>query len=145
MSKSIESTITSLICKAISTEFGDEYEVYKEHTRQGAVEPCFLVLAVNTTVKKQYVGASGFNQLYNISFLPDVGNRLQKINEVLPRLIPTIENVRIDDNYTLHGYNVKADIEGEILVVTVEYRTSQRIADTADDITDYQAALTLKD
>ena len=53
--------------------------------------------------------------------------------------------MRIDDNYTLHGYNVKADIEGEILVVTVEYRTSQRIADTADDITDYQAALTLKD
>ena len=90
--------IISAVCTNLHTEFGDEYDIYKESIEQGLQEPCFFVQAIAPMHDRQLPTRVKRQVTVMIQYFPlDKDNYYLEGNAVLEKLFKCLEVITVDD------------------------------------------------
>jgi hypothetical protein len=112
--------IIDAISVSINSEFGDEYEVYTESTKQGLKEPCFSVFCLNPTnrlfMNKRYFRTNQFC----IQYFPSSDEQKAECNSVLERLYDSLEIINMEGDLT-KGTNMKSEFVDGVLNFFINY------------------------
>lgn len=112
--------ITSGISKAISVEFGDNYEIYKESIEQGLKEPCFSILCINPT-NDLFMGKRYFRKnLFCIQYFPATNEKKIECNEVSEKLFNCLEYINVNGDIT-RGTKMNCEIIDGVLNFFINY------------------------
>lgn len=108
------------IVDAVTSEFGDAYEVYTESVEQGLQEPCFSVLCLNPTIE-QFLGKRYFrtNQ-FVIHYFPSSYEKRSECNAVLERLFGAMEIITVDGDQ-VRGTKMNGEVVDNVLSFFVNY------------------------
>jgi hypothetical protein len=108
------------IIDALTTEFGDGYEVYTENIEQGLEEPCFSIRCLKPT-NEHFFGEKYFrtNQ-FCIHYFPESADTQYECFAVLERLFKAMEYIIVDDDLT-RGTEMKSEWNGDVLHFFVNY------------------------
>lgn len=116
-------TVNSIIdgiCKALSEEFGDEYEIYTEEVQQDLTAPCFSVImlkpSINQFLKNRYYRVNSFC----IHYFPSSDEPLQEIRDIQERLMDCLEYITVAAD-TIRGTNMNSEISDDVLLFFVNY------------------------
>lgn len=115
-------TITSAVSKAISTAF-PECEIYKEPTEQNALDNSFFIKHEQTVTSGKTSDKREYRHLFVVTYFPPIEGENELMNDVTMKIIPVLETIRINDDWTMHGYSLTCTKEEHLLSVSVEYRT----------------------
>lgn len=115
-------TITSAVSKAISTAFPD-CEIYKEPTEQKAVDNSFFIQHNQTVTSGKTSGAREYRHLFSVTCYPPHENENSLMNGATMKLVPILETLKINDEWSMHGFSLTATKSEHLLSITVEYRT----------------------
>lgn len=115
-------TITSAISKAISATFLD-CEIYKEPTEQNAVDNSFFIQHNQTVTSGKTSGAREYRHLFSVTYYPPFENENNLMNDATMKLVPILETLKINDEWSMHGFSLTATKSEHLLSLTVEYRT----------------------
>lgn len=112
--------ITSAVSTAVYNAFGDDYEIYTDRVTQGLHEPCFLVSCLSgmrgVDLGRRYSRTAQFS----VQYFPRVEGDSTEINEVLERLLETLETIEAD-GCLLHGKDITGTPHDGMLTVTASY------------------------
>lgn len=114
-------TIIDGICKALSEEFGEEYEIYTESVQQDLTEPCFSIVpikpSINQFLKNRYYRANSFCIYY---FPKSADEPLKEIRNVQERLMDCLEYITVDSD-KIRGTQMNAEVSDGVLAFFANY------------------------
>ena len=112
--------IIDAICLAISSYFGDDYEIYTESIEQDLKDGSFAVLCLSPT-NSRYLGNRYLrtNQ-FCIHYFPKTNKPKAECLEVIEALCDTLELIEIDGDL-LRGTNMSNEIDEGVLHFFVNY------------------------
>ena len=112
--------ITDGISLAITSDFGDTYEIYTESIKQGLNEPCFSILCLNPTLE-QFMGKRYFrtNQ-FCIHYFPSSDEKRSECHAVAERLFGVLEYITVGDDL-IRGTEMHCEIVDDVLSFFVNY------------------------
>lgn len=106
------------ISKALSKEFGSDYEIYDDEIVQELQEPCFYIQCINP-VSKPLLGSRYKKELkFAIQYFPKKGKR--EIYTVIERLENCLEYI-FDGEDLLRGTQMSSEIVDKVLNYFVNY------------------------
>ena len=108
------------ICLALSSNFGEEREIYTEAVEQGLEDVSFFVLCLNPT-NSRFLGERYFmtNQ-FCIHYFPQTDNPNSECLEVLEELYDTLELIDVDGDL-VRGTNMSSEMTDGVLQFFVNY------------------------
>jgi len=113
------SKILDAISRALSNEFGLEYEIYLESVKQGLQEPCFIVTCINEKQNlffdKRYLRRHKFS----ITYLPKLDD-ISDFHNIGQRLFKCLEYIK-DDKDLIRGENMSKETVDNMLIFFVDY------------------------
>ena len=112
--------IIDAICLAISSYFGDDYEIYTESIEQGLKDGSFAVECVNPT-NSRYMGNRYLqtNQ-FCIHYFPKTDKPQAECLEVIEALCDTLELIEVDGDL-LRGTDMSNEMDEGVLHFFVNY------------------------
>lgn len=112
------------------------YTVYTNKVKQFFEESCFFVKQLNTERTQELGPRSKRNNFFVAQFFPSEG--YEQMNEVAQRFLDELDLITLEDGSTVHGYNMRTEIQDDVLYCFVNYNvilTKERvIADSMEDI-----------
>lgn len=108
------------ICLALSSNFGEEREIYTEAVEQGLEDGSFFVLCLNPT-NSRFLGERYYrtNQ-FCIHYFPQTDNPNSECLEVLEELYDTLELIDVDGDL-VRGTNMSSEMTDGVLQFFVNY------------------------
>lgn len=101
------------ISVAISSKFGDPYEIYTESIEQGLKEPCFSIVCLNPNIE-QVLGKRYFRQnQFCIHYFPSSDEKAYECHDIAEKLMDVLELITVDGDLcrgTDMGYQVIDDV-----------------------------------
>lgn len=112
--------IIDAICLAISSNFGDETEIYTESVEQDLKEGSFLIVCLNPT-NSRFLGDRYLrtNQ-FCIHYFPKTDKPNAECLEVLEELFDTLETIEVDGDL-LRGTDMSNEMDDDVLHFFVNY------------------------
>lgn len=108
------------ISVAISSKFGDLYEIYTESIEQGLNEPCFSIVCINHKIE-QVVGKRYFRMNeFCIHYFPSSEEKGCECNDVAETLMDILEMITVDGDMC-RGTDMEYYIEDNVLSFMVNY------------------------
>ena len=127
--------ITSGISTALSQEFGEAYEIYKEPVTQGLKKPCFSITCVSPSARL-FVGKRYFRQnQFCIQYFPQGPQVNEECNEVLERLFCCLEIILLDGE-AIRGTKMTSEIKDGMLKFFLNFDMFVYQVDTAENVMD---------
>lgn len=112
----------SAISTAIFTEFGAEYEIYKESIEQGLQEPCFFIAPLTPT-HTQFLGSRYYRtQPFCVQYFPSTDQQQAECNAVLERLWQCLEYITVGSDLA-RGTAMSGEVVDGVLQFFVGYDT----------------------
>lgn len=114
------SKIINGICLAISSNFGEEREIYTEAVEQGFEDGSFFVLCLNPT-NSRFLGERFFrtNQ-FCIHYFPKTDEPNTECLEILEELYDTLELIEVEGDL-VRGTNMSSEMTDGVLQFFVNY------------------------
>lgn len=110
------------ITDALYEEFGDEYEIHKEASKQDMEEPAFFVRCATPDLEKQLGNRRNADVLFIIQYFPKSKEiPKQEINDVYERLSSCLELIEANGKKVRGAVKCK-DISSDVLTLTAEYK-----------------------
>lgn len=108
------------ICLAISSNFGDEREIYTEEVEQGLEDGSFAIVCLNPT-NSRFLGERYFrtNQ-FCIHYFPETDEPKSECLEILEELFDVLELIDVDGDL-VRGTNMTSEMDGDVLHFFVNY------------------------
>ena len=108
------------ICLALSSNFGEEREIYTEAVEQGFEDGSFFVLCLNPT-NSRFMGERFFrtNQ-FCIHYFPKTEEPNTECLEILEELYDTLELIDVDGDL-VRGTNMSSEMTDGVLQFFVNY------------------------
>lgn len=108
------------ICLAISSNFGDDYEIYTESVEQGLKDGSFAVVCVNPT-KSRFMGNRYFrSNQFCIHYFPKTTEPNAECLEIVESLYDILEMIEVDGDL-VHGTEMSNEIDDGVLHFFVNY------------------------
>lgn len=114
-------TLIKSIGTALNAEFGTDYEIYMEESKQDLQEPCFFIHCLNPTTKL-FFGKKYFRQnLFVIQYFPkSVTDYRQECNAVAERMFWILETITVNGD-KFRGTKMRYEIIDSVLNFFVNY------------------------
>lgn len=113
-------TIIEAISISLNEEFGDEYEIMMEESKQDLNEPCFFISCLNPTTKL-FLGTRYFrDNQFCIQYFPGTEDINEECNVVAERMIWCMEYIETAGDQ-MRGTDMKYEIVDGILNFFVNY------------------------
>ena len=108
------------ICLALSSNFGEEREIYTEAVEQGLIDGSFLILCLNPT-NSRFLGERYFrtNQ-FCVHYFPKTEEPNTECLEILEELYDTLELIDVDGDL-VRGTNMSSEMTDGVLQFFVNY------------------------
>lgn len=108
------------ICKALSEEFGSDYEIYTEDVHEGLVEPCFTVRLLKPS-QEQFLNNRYYQtHLFCIHYFPKSDDANDECFDVSDRLNECLEYITVDGDL-IRGTNMNSEMTDGVLSFFVNY------------------------
>ena len=121
------------ISVAISSEFGDPYEIYTESIEQGLIEPCFSILCLNPTIN-QVLGKRYFRRnQFCVHYFPSSDEKRSECHVVIERLMNALEVITIDGDLC-RGTDMHGEVVDNVLSFFVNYDMYVYKEETAEPV-----------
>lgn len=108
------------ICLAISSAFGDDYEIYTESVEQGLNDGSFIVVCINPTNSRFMGNRYLRTNQFCIHYFPKTNKPEAECLEVIEELYDTLELIEVDGDL-LRGTNMSSEIDDGVLHFFVNY------------------------
>ena len=108
------------ICLAISSNFGDDYEIYTESVEQGLNDGSFIVVCINPTNSRFMGDRYMRTNQFCIHYFPKTNKPKAECLEVIEELYDTLELIEVDGDL-LRGTNMSSEIDDDVLHFFVNY------------------------
>ena len=124
------------IVQAISSVYGDGYEIYTERVEQGLTEPCFLIECINLS-SEQFMGRR-YKQTtpFCIHYFPKGPDKSEENNAVFMVLTDCLEYISVDGQL-VRGTGMHAEWDGDVMHFMVDYDMFLIRPDDAEKMGDY--------
>lgn len=108
------------ICLALSSNFGEEREIYTEAVEQGLEDGSFAIVCLNPT-NSRFMGDRYFrtNQ-FCIHYFPKTNEPNAECHEILEDLYDVLELIEVDGDL-VRGTNMTSEMEDGVLHFFVNY------------------------
>lgn len=114
--------IISAICLALSTHYGEGYDVYKESIEQGLQEPCFFVQIIAPVRDRQSPKRLNRQGTAVIQYFPEHTEYYAEDNVVFETLCEILEEITVDD-CVIRGDNISSNIDDNgVLSFQIDYQ-----------------------
>lgn len=114
--------MTEAIAISLNAEFGDNYTIIKETSRQDLKEPCFFISCLNPTMK-QFLGKRYFREnQFCIQYFPATVNMNEECHAVAERLFDCLEYIT-ESGDLMRGTAMNYEIADGILNFFVNYNS----------------------
>lgn len=112
--------IIDAICLAISSYFGDDYEIYTESIEQGLKDGSFAVVCVNPTNSRFLGNRYLRTNQFCIHYFPKTNKPKSECLDVIEVLCDILELIEIDGDL-LRGTNMSNEMDEGVLHFFVNY------------------------
>lgn len=108
------------IVQAISSVYGEGYEIYTENVEQGLTEPCFLIECINPSFE-QFLGQRYQEKVpFCVHYFPKGPDKSEECNAVFSDLTECLEYVSVDGDL-VRGTGMRAEWDGDVMHFMVDY------------------------
>lgn len=108
------------ICLAISSSFGDDYEIYTESVEQDLKDGSFSIVPVNPT-NSRFLGNRYFREnQFCIHYFPKTDKRNAECLEVIEELCDLLEFIEVDGDL-VRGTDMSNEMDDGVLHFFVNY------------------------
>lgn len=108
------------ICLALSSNFGDDREIYTEDIEQGLEDGSFAIVCLNPTNSRfmgnRYFGSNPFC----IHYFPKTNEPRSECIDILEDLYDVLELIEVDGDL-VRGTNMSCEMDGNVLHFFVNY------------------------
>ena len=108
------------ICLAISSNFGDDYEIYTESVEQGLTDGSFAIVCLNPTNSRFLGNRYLLTNQFCIHYFPKTDKPKAECLEVIEELCDTLEFIEVDGDL-LRGTNMSNEMDEGVLHFFVNY------------------------
>lgn len=138
------SDLIDAISVALNKEFGDGYRIYSEEVPQGAIEPCFLIKAVEPSQSQIRGPRYRRDTLFDIHFFPEHDYSYSEMNTVAERLFFLLEFIPLLNGDLVHGTHMRYETTDGVLHFFVQYNMIVRVVTEEDKMEEIKTETTLK-
>ncbi len=121
----IQETMEAIAVK-LNGIFGDDYEIYQDHVKQGLKEPCFFIAVLKPEIMplvgQRFIEQNPFDIQY---FQKKQGDHVELFT-VAQKLISAMEFITLLNGDLLHGTNISYEIIDDVLHFFVNYKIPMR-------------------
>lgn len=130
------------ICLALSSNFGEDTEIYTEGVEQGLTDGSFAIVCINPT-SSRFLGNRYFktNQ-FCIHYFPKSNEPKSECLSVLEDLYDILETIEVDGDL-IRGTDMSSETDDDVLhfFVNYDFFTIRRVDETYMDDYDYDSEL----
>lgn len=108
------------ICLAISSYFGDDYEIYTESVEQDLKDGSFMIVPVNPTNSRYLGNRYLLTNQFCIHYFPKTDKPNAECMEVIEELCDILECIEVDGDL-LRGTNMSNETDDGVLHFFVNY------------------------
>ncbi len=105
----------------LENEFGEEYEIYQYDAKQGLSTPCFLILLLEPSRRRQIGRRWRQDTPLDIQYFPAQDGDNQELVRVADRLFSTLEFIILQSGEQMHGYDMRTETVDGVLHFFVQY------------------------
>lgn len=138
------SDIIDAISVALNKEFGDGYRIYSEEVPQGAIEPCFLIKAVDPSQTQIRGPRYRRDTLFDIHFFPEQNYSYSEMHAVSERLFFLLEFIPLLGGDLIHGTHMRYETVDGVLHFFVQYNMIIRRVEDQDKMEEMDIQTALK-
>lgn len=121
----IQETMEAIAVK-LNSIFGDEYEIYQDHVKQGLKEPCFFIAVLKPEIIP-LVGQRFIEQNpFDIQYFPKKQGDNVELFTVAQKLISAMDFITLLNGDLLHGTNISYEVIDDVLHFFVNYKIPMR-------------------
>ena len=124
------------IVRAISSVYGDGYEIYTEKVEQGLTEPCFLIECITPSSEQFLWRRYRQTTPFCIHFFPQGPNKSEECNTVFAILVECLEYISVGGQL-VRGTGMHAEWDGDVMHFMVDYDMFLIRPDDAEKMGDY--------
>lgn len=115
--------LISGISKALFQEFGKEFHYYAVQIPQGMKKPCFFILPVQQTERKE-IGIRYRNKhTFAIHYFPKETETGLELQEIAERVFYCLEIIEVEEG-KIRGFGLEMKQSDEVLIFMVNYHFS---------------------
>ena len=108
------------ICLALSSNFGDDREIYTEAVEQGLEDGSFAIVYLNPT-NSRFMGNRYFEtNPFCIHYFPKTDEPRSECLDILEDLYDVLELIEVDGDL-VRGTNMSSEMDGDVLHFFVNY------------------------
>lgn len=112
--------IIEAVSIALDAEFGNNYTIMREESRQDLKEPCFFISCLNPTIKL-FRGRRYFRKnLFCIQYFPESGNRREECSQAAERMFFCLEYIHVSGEL-MRGTSMNYEIVDGVMNFFVNY------------------------
>ena len=108
------------IVQAISSVYGDGYEIYTEKVEQGLTEPCFLIECITPSSEQFLWRRYRQTAPFCIHYFPKGPDKSEENNAVFMVLTDCLEYISVDGQL-VRGTGMHAEWDGDVMHFMVDY------------------------
>lgn len=130
------------ICLALSSNFGEDTEIYTEDVEQGLTDGSFAIECVNPT-SSRFLGNRYFKtNRFIIHYFPKSNEPKSECLSVLEELYDILETIEVDGDL-IRGTEMSSETDDDVLhfFVNYDFFTIRKVDETYMDDYDYDSEL----
>ena len=105
----------------LESEFGKEYEIYQHDVKQGLSTPCFLIILLEPSRRRQIGRRWRQDTPLDIHYFPAQDGNNKELALVADQLFSALEFVTLQNGEQMHGYDMRTEIVDGVLHFFVQY------------------------
>ena len=108
------------ICLALSSNFGDNREIYTEEVEQGLEDGSFVIVCLNPTNSRFFGNRYFRTNQFSIHYFPKSDEPKSECHDILEDLYDALELIEVDGDL-LRGTNMSSEMDDDVLHFFVNY------------------------